>query len=46
MCNISKNKNQLENYKIILFCIDNNIKHIFSNNVKDIETKIKSIYGI
>jgi hypothetical protein len=30
----------------LLFCIDNNIKHIFSNNVKDIETKIKSIYGI
>jgi len=28
------------------FCIDNNIKHFFSNNIEEIENKIKSIYGI
>ena len=28
------------------FCDDNNIKHFFSNNIEDIENKIKTIYGI
>lgn len=40
-----KKCNEKYNEKLT-FCIDNNIKHLFSNSIENIETKIKSIYGI
>jgi len=30
----------------LTFCINNNIKHLFSNSIENIENKIKIIYGI
>jgi hypothetical protein len=40
-----KKYNEKYNEKLS-FCIDNNIKHFFSNNIEDIENEIKIIYGI
>ncbi len=44
---MSKMKKFKDNYKEKeLFCINNNIKHIFSNNIENIKSEIKKIYGI
>jgi hypothetical protein len=44
MSKIKKYRNKYD--EKLLFCIDNNIKHLFSCNIQDIECEIKSIYGI